>query len=128
MTYMRDHYDKRFTPVVLRYLKDGDAYDRSKAVELSVQHDIKEALPGIRNCITEDKDSSVRGDCRIAYWKMAGVMSSDFTPEDAKHMENYLNNPVVINVTSKMKDSDPEKQEYLEQKNALAEYQAAKSR
>jgi len=128
MTYMRDHFDNRFIPVVLNYLKGGDDYARSKAVELAGQHKIKEAFPYIKECITKDKNSSVRGNCRAIYWKMTGEMSSEFTPEEAQEMEKYLNRPQSIEINSRLDDSDPLRKQYLAQKEALAKYKAAHQR
>lgn len=128
MTYMRDHFDKRFIPVVLRYMKEGDAYDRGEALKLIGQNEIKEALPDIKVCITQDKDSSVRGNCRVIYWEMTGEMSSDFTPQDAIKMDRYLNNPRVLRTISLMSDNDLDKKQYFAQKMALDAYNAANSR
>lgn len=122
MNYMRDHFSPRFVPVVINFIKDGDIYARSKSVGLASQHNIKEALPYIKECITKDKDSSVRGDCRMAYWKMTGEMSAEFTPEDAQDLENYLNHPRVVKINANRKDNDPGKQQYLAQKAALEKY------
>jgi len=128
MTYMRDHFDNRYIPVVLNYLKGGDDYARSKAVELAGQHQIKEALPYIKECITKDKDSSVRGNCQATYWKMTGEYPAEFTPEDAKDMEKYLTHPHTLKIVSMMTDDDPDKKMYLAQKEALVKYKAAHQR
>jgi len=128
MTYMRDHFDSRFTPVVLNYLKDGDDYDRAKAVELAGWHKIKEALAYIKECITKDKDAHVRGNCQITYWEMTGEMLAEFNPDDAEDMEKYLNNPQMVIMHEKMDDNDPNKKKYLALKAAFAKYKAAHQR
>lgn len=128
ITYMRDHFDARYTPVLLDFLKEGDASDRSESVSVLEKHQVKEALPYIKDCITKDKDSSVRGNCRATYWKMTGEMSSEFTPEEAKEEEEYLNNPRVIKINAKRNDDDPNKKQYHAQKEALAKYKAAHQR
>lgn len=128
ITYMRDHFDARYTPVLLEFLKDGDASDRIESVSVLEKHQVKEALAYIKDCITKDKDSSVRGNCRATYWKMTGEMSFEFTPEEAQQMEKYLNRPQVIKLNSLREDSDPLKKQYLAMKEALAKYKAAQQK
>lgn len=128
MTYMRDHFDNRFVPVIIRYLREGDNYDRGKAVELISQYKIKETLPLLKECIIKDRDSSVRGGCRMAYWKITGEMIPEFTPQDAAELEAYLNNPRMIAFHEKMDDNNPRKKKFHALKAALEKYKGDRGR
>lgn len=124
MTYMRDHFDNRFVPAIIRYLREGDNYDRGKAVELASQYKIKEALPLLKECVVKDSDPSVRGSCRIAYWKITGEMIPEFTPKDAAELEAYLTNPRMIAFHEKMADDNPRKKKFYALKSAFEKYKS----
>ena len=121
--YIRDHFDARFIPVLLNYLKIG-AYgsDRSKAAEALGQNKIKESLPYLEQCLENDKDSIPRGACRDSYYKITGKIPAKFHPDDVKDIEEQLVAPYAIKFYSKLKENDPHKIYHNALINALNEY------
>jgi len=83
MYCIRDNWDSRFAPVLLKFLKESKLDNRrSSAAQILGGHQIKESLPYLKECILKDKDSTVRGECRNAYWHITGKVPPIFHPDD----------------------------------------------
>lgn len=114
------------TQGMINILENSPSFSaRSDVVEYFDKNQIKEALPQLKECVIKDREAHVRGQCRMAYYKMTGEYPSEITTEDARQLEAYLNNPKVVKINSKRKDNDPDKKQYLDQKEALEKYKAA---
>lgn len=123
MYYIRDNFNSKFTPVLLKYLKESDyGSTRSNAAEVLGRNNIKEALPYLAECVVKDNDSSVRGACRNAYFDMSGKIPSDFNPEDIKEFERDSLNPVITEYYAKKKPDNPDLKYHEALKKAIDEY------
>ena len=123
MYYIRDNCDSKFIPVLFKYLKESDyGSTRANAAIALGQNKIKESLPYLEECIVKDKESNVRGECRSAYWKIAGRIPAKFHPDDFSDLNSYYKSPRIQNVINKLKDNDPDKQYSLSLIDALEEY------
>lgn len=113
--------EKRFVPVLIEILTKAP-YGRSEAAQLLGACKVKEALPYLEKCISEDKDHSARGNCVGAYYNLTGEVPPIFHPADAKEFEEDLTEPHTIEFYGKRPDSDPDKKFHLLRIKALEEY------
>ncbi|OIO02770.1 MAG: hypothetical protein COX65_10335 [Elusimicrobia bacterium CG_4_10_14_0_2_um_filter_56_8] len=95
---------------------------RQSAAESIGRFKLEEALPYLKDCIQNDKDSSTRGKCQSAYWEITGVIPPIFTEEEAKYFENYSNQKAVIDLYDKLGANHPETRYFRAKVRALQEY------
>jgi len=125
MYYMRDNFDAKFTPILLRYLKESEfGSTRSDAAQALAINQVKESLPYLKECVVKDKDSDARGACRTAYYKIAGKFPTEFNVEDVDNFYKSSAHPVVIEYYSNKKPDDPERKRYEELKKAMDEFKS----
>lgn len=86
---------------------------------------VKGAAPYLKECLLHDKESSVRTECRHAYWKIMGNVPAEFHPADFSRQENYYKRPDVADSFSKKNAVNPEDQYPLSLKRAFDEYKKA---
>jgi hypothetical protein len=122
-------YNSNDVPTLLDVLKNSSSTTaRENAADVLAQSKNIEAIPYLKSCSVEDRDSHVRGTCRYDVWQMTGEVPSEFTPEDAQALEKSLNNPRSIEFFSKMKDQDPIKKKHLAYIAALEKYKAVQQK
>ncbi|MDO8803067.1 MAG: HEAT repeat domain-containing protein [Elusimicrobiota bacterium] len=130
LTALRIHFpdkdrplEKRFIPVLIEILSKSEYFSsRSEAAQLLASCKIKEALPYLKKCISEDEDYAVRMNCIGAYYKLTGEVLPIFHPDDIKEFEKDLARPHLIEFYGKRPDSDPDKKFHLLRIKALKEY------
>jgi len=109
-------------PLIDLLRKSAYSTARSGAAEILGRHKIKESLPYLEECIENDKDDSVRGECRDAYWQIAGKIPVIFHPDDVTKFNEQFNDPARIALYAKMKEDNPVAQKRRAIQEALREY------
>lgn len=80
MYYMRDSFSPKFTPRLIKYLKESDyGSTRANAAEALGQNQIKEAVPYLEEALM-DNDSGVRGSALMA---LVNILGKDYRPKYA---------------------------------------------
>jgi hypothetical protein len=115
--------EKRFVPVLLEILKKAPySSSRSEAAKILGSCKIRESLPALEECVVNDKESTVRGACRHAYWEISRKIPSEFHPQDLNSLRERFSRPRTIQFYNKVKDDDPGKMYYLELKRIVNQY------
>lgn len=130
LTALRIHFpdknkplEKRFIPVLIEVLNKAlYRSERSEAAELLGLCKIKESLPVLEECIVNDNESTVRTNCRYAYWEITGTVLLKFHPADVVRQEEYYKQPHIIEAFAKKLDSNPKDKYSLALKLAFEEY------
>lgn len=122
--YVRDNFDNRFTPVLLKYLESGTyGSDRSNAAKVLGQHKVKGALPALEECVAKDINANVRGSCCHAYWEITGKVTANLNPDDVAEQKARFIDPETIKFYDKLSDTHHSKRFYLALKRAVEEYE-----
>jgi len=95
---------------------------RDAAAESLGMFRIQEALPYLEECITKDKDHSVRGQCTDAYFQISGKIPPIFHPDDAVYIEKMIKNPEYAQITSGFMKNSPTRLYREALQNAVKEY------
>jgi len=113
-------WDKRFVPVLLDMLENqAEWMPRKNVAEVLGRRNVKESLPYLEVCAEKDRDSSVRGACREAYWKISSKIPSKLHPDDIRNFERTLRNPIVEEYYSKKSPDDPNRIQFEQMKKAV---------
>jgi HEAT repeat protein len=121
MYYIRDNFNLKFLPALLKYLKESEyGSTRANVAEILGRNKIKESLPYLAECAVKDRESNVRGACRGAYYDISGKMPSDFNPEDIKEFES--DSLRKTEYYSKRKPEDQGRKYYEAYKKSVEEY------
>ena len=95
---------------------------RNEAAQDLGMFNVKGALPYLKDCLIQDTESSVRTECRYAYWKITGNVPAEFHPADAKRQAGYYKRPDVVETFSRKSDLNPDDRYSLALKRAFEEY------
>lgn len=96
---------------------------RDEAAQSLGMFKAQEALPYLEECIAKGKDSSVRGTCRGAYFKISGKVPAIFTPDDVVRIGKKVDNPKFTKSMSGLRKNDPVRLYREALQKAFEEYQ-----
>ena len=116
------------TPTLITALKDSRSPStRSAAAEAFGKNQAKESLPYLEECVRKDEDDQVRGYCRENYFKIMGKIPVAFSPKESLTFEKYFKDRYIIDLYSKLPESDPAKKRHLAFKASFEEFIIHKS-
>lgn len=111
------------TQTLITALKDTRSPStRSTAAEAFGKNKAKESLPYLEECVREDENDQVRSNCRVNYYKITGKIPVAFSAKETRIFEKYFKDRYIIDLYSKLADSDPLKKEHLALKASFEEF------